>query len=88
MIPTLSRGVEPTKGKNGHGGPLPSFLWDGVRVSTVCFRGSGSFEIGFQRNWSSPNCFCLCGGWQSSVTELERSLVVRTGGCFGKSICF
>lgn len=79
VIPTLSRGVGPSRGEDGHTGPLPSFLWDCAGVSTECSQGSGSSELGLQLSPSFPNYFCFCSSRQLSFIELGRSLIVGKG---------
>lgn len=74
----------PIRGKDGHLGLLPSYLWDYVGVSTLCFQGSGSLEFRFQFSWPCPMFLVLfCGSRQRSFTELERSLTVGIEECFG-----
>lgn len=82
--PHIVQGVGPARGKDGHTGPLPSYLWDGGEVSTVCSQGSGSFELSFQFRWPFEVFFFsfFCHSRQNSFTELERSLMVGSNECF------
>lgn len=91
--PHIGQGSGPARGKDGHTGPLPSYLWDGVEVSTVCSQGSGSIELSFQFSWpfevffSFLYFFFFCDSRQNLFTELEASWRGGVMNALDTSIC-